>query len=193
MSLHASHTASEELPEGILSILAQSYKSMLDLQIQDVHALRALYRSTEECQDEACVQLRSMHDDCCKGDITPSAEVLSNNTDQGDSQQQSLGLAARYGLVFASRGDLRQDWRLKEVSQTVSNPSLLDAARANRTLHIIAINRQPENAQYDANNPSGTTLEEVDMYTLLEYDILQKPITSAVANSTAVDEETDSQ
>lgn len=175
MSQHASHAA-HTLPSDTRLTLAMAYSRMLEMTKDDVNALWGIYSKTIQCQDEGCANMRSLHDGTSRGNVSHAIQSLDSSIPD-DPDRKSYWFMSRFGLEFARWGDLRQEWRLERASRTVSDPSCLDSTMSYKNLDDFWLAEEfpPEGP----NNASRTTLTTVDMWTQLEYDMIDGPSTGS--------------
>lgn len=173
MSLHTSHARPDTLPSDARSTLAQSYAHMTTLTEKDVRALEPLYLGTVQCPDKGCVAMRSLHDRCSRDYVVASIKELDDSIPDTDLDHQSLRYMGKFGLKFAAKSDLRQDWRLQQASETVHDPGRLEETMSDARLNAF---RPSEYGELSGpNHAPETTLESVDVRTLLEYNVVDQP------------------
>lgn len=170
MSLHISHAEQDTLPVNTRSTLAKSYEHMTEMTEDDVHALQPIYLATSQCKEKGCIAMTSGHDKCSRKGIADSLKELDSSIPGTDPSDRSLRFMSEYGIRFAAESDLRQTWRLKQASETVSDPGCLDKTTSDGPLHGFWLD--PYEDSHGPNHAPDTTLDTVDMRTLLEFDII---------------------
>lgn len=181
MSLHISHAEQDTLPVNTRSTLAKSYEHMTEMTEDDVHALQPIYLKTSQCTEKGCIAMKSLYDKCSRRGIADSLKELDSSIPGTDLFDRSLRFMGEYGLRFAAESDLRQTWRLKQASKTVSSPGCLDNTTTDDRLNGFWLD--PYEELHGPNHAPDTTLGSVEVHTLLEYDVVDETSTGIVGFS----------